>query len=178
MTEAAAGSFWIAEGERVDRSMKPGATIIPFTSRSISPAIGLNGPMSRIFPSRIRTLARTRGLPVPSTTLPLTSTRFCANADIEKSRATNTEPKIRIYPSRSQNAPRKRCLELGQGYAFFAYPWKEFAINVLDTLSRLRRALSSTAASAKDVIFSTRVRDENYQIRPIFRCRKNVIRHS
>jgi hypothetical protein len=31
-----------------------------------------------------------------------------------------------IFPLRTA----ERCQELSQGYAFFAYPWKEYAINI------------------------------------------------
>src|SRR5207245_448810 len=87
-------SFSSAAIERVSRSIKPGATIMPFTSSRVSPGAGLNRPISAIFPSRMRRLPATRGFPVPSMIQPFIRTRFSANAvrtktDIKRNNRTN-----------------------------------------------------------------------------------------
>src|SRR5262245_2981937 len=86
----------MAAGDRLRTSTNPGAMIIPFTSKTVSPAAGLNGPRSEIFPSRIRMFSRDRGFPVPSMTLPLTSTRFCAKHGETRSRPIKIDLKMRM----------------------------------------------------------------------------------
>src|SRR5262245_51090015 len=90
------------DGERLCRSMNPGATIIPFTSSVISPAAGLTGPMSETFPSRILRLARIRGLPVPSMTRPLIRTMSWANPVVTKSRTSKMKQRTRMLYSRPE----------------------------------------------------------------------------
>src|SRR5215831_17825420 len=59
---------------------------MPLTSSVTSFAAGLNGPISRILPSRMRTFANARGFPVPSITEPLTRTRSSASRGSEISK--------------------------------------------------------------------------------------------
>src|SRR5262245_41071757 len=122
--------------------------------------------MSAIFPSRIRTLARTRGFPLPSTTLPLTSTTFCANADAERIRANNAELKMRIHsPYVNRQRTAERCQELSQGYAFSAYPWKQYAIRAYakkrvrpaNIPARLRRAQTSNSSGSHRPLLQQRM---------------------
>ena len=99
MDDVAPTSFSRAATERFSRSMNPGATIMPFTSRSVSPAAGLNRPISAIFPSRMRTLPVKRLFPLPSRMMPFTRTRSSANAEQTRSNIKRNNRRRRMLHS-------------------------------------------------------------------------------
>src|SRR6266850_1158304 len=148
----AAGILSGAAAEMVSRPTNPGAIIMPFTSRTVSPTAGLNAPMSAIFPSRIRTFPITRGLPVPSMIVPFIRTRFSANAGHVSRHAKRNKRMMHMLHSgimATLQEPRKEDLlystmsELGQLLRTHKLSCKELTLSYVDRIKQLDSKLNS-----------------------------------
>src|SRR2546425_10334237 len=119
---------------------------MPFTSRRVSPAAGLNTPISAIFPSRMRRFPITRGLPVPSMIEPFMSTRFSANAGHVSRHVKRNKRTMHMLHSGIMSrpqVPRKEDLlystvaELGQLLRTRQMSCKELTLSYIDRIKQL-----------------------------------------